>query len=95
MKLYQMSEWQGATGYWYCNNVDNLGAGSGVWYLPARMMGLTPANYLKWIINEFHPDKVYASEDGGFVGFCWASQSNMRAFKNKINQIARQTRFMI
>ena len=93
--LLKYTEWKGAGEDWYCNDVSDLGGISGVWWLPARMMKISPAEYMKWVIENFHPDTVYHSKDCSFVGWCWKSQNDMRKFKNKINALARQENFMI
>ena len=95
MKLLKYSEWESASGYWECNDVDDLGNGSGYWWHPARMMNISPAEYLKWVIDNFHPDRIDHSDDCSFVGFAWKSQSQMRLFKNKINALARQYNYQV
>lgn len=94
MALYKMTEWE-SNENWYCNNVSNLANNSGVWWLPARMMKISPAQYLKWVIDNFHPDTIYHSDDCSFIGWSWKKQSDMRIFKNKVNALARQENFMI
>ena len=93
--LYKMSEWQSPTGDWHCNDVEELGKGSGYWWLPARMMQLTPAAYLQWVIENFRPDKINHSEDCSYVGWTWKSQVKMRKFKNHINALARRYNFIV
>ena len=92
--LYKMSEWECSSG-WKCGDLEDLGKGSNLWYLPARMMGLTPAAYLKWVINNYHPDNIYYSNDNSLVGWSWKSQNDMRLFKNRINALARQKNFLV
>jgi len=92
--LLRYSEWQGADNYWHCNDVEDLGHGSGYWWHPARMLGLTPAAYVEKIIKEFNPI-VYHNEDCSFVSFSWRKQSDMRRFKNWLNKEARDKNFQI
>ena len=92
--LMHFLEWQGASGVWYCGDTSDLGKGSGYWWLPARMLGITPAAYVEKIIKEFNPI-VYHNEDCSFVSFSWKSQSDMRRFKNWLNAEARSRNFMI
>ena len=94
MHLYKQTEWE-SNGYWHCNDVEDLGHGSGYWWLPARMLEMTPAEYLKWVIDNFHPDDVTHSQDCSYVGCRWKSQQDMRKFKNHINALARTHNFMI
>ena len=94
MHLYKMSEWESETG-WHCNDVEDLGNGSGYWWLPARMLGITPAEYLKWVIDNYKPDRIVHSEDCSFVGWSWKVQAKERKFKNDINALARKHNFVI
>lgn len=93
--LYKMSEWQSVTGYWHCNCVDDLAGTSGLWWVPARIMSLTPAAYIKWVIKEYKPDKIYANKEKCLVFFSWKNQTQMRKFKNQINKKAREKNFQI
>jgi hypothetical protein len=92
--LYKMDEWQGATGEWYCNCVSNFAGGSGHWSLPARILNMTPAAYIEWVIINFHPI-VWHNDDCSLVFFSWVKQSDMRRYKNKINAAARQINYQI
>ena len=59
------------------------------------MMKISPAQYIKWVIDNFHPDDITHSEDCSFVGWSWKNQTDMRRFKNQINALARKENFMI
>lgn len=93
--LLRYTEWQGATGTWHCNDVEDLANGSGYWWHPARMLGMTPADYLKMVIEDFKPDNIYHNDDCSFVGWSWNEQAKMRKFKNWINAAARRENFML
>lgn len=95
MHTFKMTEWQTASGYWCCNDVEDLGKGSGYWWHPARMMEITPAAYVEWVIKNFKPDRVSHSDDCSFVGFSWKDQDKMRKYKNHINRIARQKNYKV
>ena len=92
--LYKLTEFENASG-WKCGDLEDLGHGSNYWWLPARMLNLTPATYLKWVIDNFHPDEVYHSNDYSLVGWSWKKQSDMRVYKNKMNALARQKNFLV
>ena len=93
--LYKMSEWESQTGYWHCNCVDNLAGAAGLWWTPARILDLTPAAYIKFVIENFKPDNIYTNSDKCLVFFSWKSQTNCRHFKNYINKKAREKNFQI
>jgi len=92
--LFKMAEWQGSSGNWYCADTSDLEHDSGVWFLPARMLGISPADFLSKVINEYKPDSIYSNREG-FVCFSWLKQSDMRRYKNWINKEARNRNFTI
>ena len=93
--IWKASEWQGGAGDWYCNCVDNLGAGSGLWYIPARILGITPAAFIELLITEYKPDYIFGDKEKCLFFFSWKSQSQMRKYKNMINAEARKKNFQI
>lgn len=93
--LYKQTEWK-SNERWHCNCVDNLAGGSGYWWHPARIMGISPAEFLKWLLSQdFKPDFVCHNEDCSFVGWSWKSQAQMRKYKNYINKLAREKNYQI
>lgn len=91
--LYKMQEWE-SNGKWHCGCVDHLGTNSGSWVHPARILKLMPADYIKWVIDNFHPE-VWHNKDCSFVCFSWTSQADERKYKNKINAEARKINYQI
>lgn len=92
--LYKASEWQSGSGeYWYCGDVEDLGHHSGAWWIPARILGLTPADYIQWLIDNYHPDRITYSVEHNVLVFAWRDQSKMRKYKNYINAQSRKVNF--
>ena len=95
MHLLKYSESEDASGNWHCNDLEELGKGSSIWHLPSRMLKKSPAEYLKWVIENYKPDTVKYSDDYSVVFWTWKSQTQMRKFKNAMNALARKNNFMI
>ena len=95
MAVYKMTEFQGSSGMWYCNDMSNLAGGSGAWYNAARAWGLSPAAFIEMLIKDFHPDNISYSLDKNVLVYSWKSQVSMRAFKNRTNADARKHNFQI
>lgn len=93
--LYKLSEWQGASGLWYCNCIDSLATNAAKWYAPARVLGISPAEFVKLVIGKFGADVVSYSQESGFFHYAWTKQEKMRSFKNYINRVAREKNFQI
>ena len=92
--VYKQTEWESPSG-WHCNCVDNLGGGSGTWYYPARILGISPAEFVSFLMTNFKPDKFYYDPESCFCSWCWNKQADMRKYKNFINKKAREVNFQI
>lgn len=94
--LYEVSEWQSAaSGLYYCSNVKDLGHNSGDWWIPARILNMTPAAFLEYFIKEFKPDKISYNAEKNFLYYAWATPENCHKWKLYINKMARRTNFQI
>ena len=92
--LYHQSEWESVSG-WHCNCVDNLGKDSGAWWHPARILGVSPAQFIAILIERFKPDTFYYNAETCFCSWSWKSQAAMRKYKNWINAEARRVNYQI
>lgn len=95
MHLLRYEEWQGAGGYWHCNDISDLKNGSAAWYHPARMLNISPADFVKLLIERFKPDHIKFYEDANVLTYSWKSQAAMRLYKNFINKKAREINYFI
>lgn len=93
--LYKVTEWQGMSGIWYCNCLDSLTTKASHWYAPARVLGISPADFIKLIIETYGADQVKYYPENGFFSYGWTSQAKMRVFKNFLNAEARKKNFQI
>lgn len=94
MHLFQLTEWQGSSGKWYCADKDNLTAQYPQWMVAVRMLGISPADYAKMLIEDYNATVTYC-ESKNFFSVSWTKQVDMRKFKNFINARARQLNYMI
>ena len=90
-----MTEWESGSGHWCCNCIDDLGHGSGEWYLPARILDLTPAQFIKFLMENYKPDYYHYNEEKCLFFYSWKKQEDMRKFKRFINAAARKKNFQI
>lgn len=97
--LLRYEEWE-INGNWYCNDTKELSCKDSIaslWYAPVRMLGITPSEYIKLLIEKFEVDSISFSDkywDYGVLTFSWKSQSKMRVFKNWLNAEARKRNFI-
>ena len=92
--LWKAEEWETSSG-WHCNCVSNLAHNSAAWYIPARILNISPADFIELLFRQFKPDNFYFDENTCFCNWSWKSQANMRKFKNFINAEARKKNFQI
>ena len=91
--LYRCEEWESPTG-WHCNCVINLAGGSSIWYLPARILNISPAAFVELMITEYNAN-AFIDKEKCLVFFTWQKQSDMRRWKNFINKKAREINFQL
>ena len=94
-QLLKYTEWQGANGCWYCNDTSDLASPRSLWWAPARMMNISPADYVQWLIKEFKPDTIVYNQEKDVLIYSWRSLMACRNFKNKLNALARKYNYII
>ena len=87
-KIYKAEEWQDASGIWHCTD-PNLIARGDQWLIPAKIINMPIADFLIFVKQEFNA-RIHIREDGGFAYFDWEKQSDMRKYKNWINDKSRK-----
>ena len=75
--LYVLKEWQGSSGLWYCEHTDSFPKDIQKWIIPARLLGVTANEFIKILIKDFQPDKIFHNEDCSFVGWAWKKEINL------------------
>lgn len=93
--IYHVSEWQSPTGKWHCNDVEDLGNGSGYWWIPCRILGIKPTDFILLLKETFNASDFTYSEKSNVLLYSWEKQSDMRRYKNWINEMARKANAII
>lgn len=93
-RLYKISEFQGGSGQWYANCIDDLAGLGGQWWVPSRVLNMTAAQYVDWLIKTYKPDHITFDK---ILIFSWDKENYSRchAYVLAVNRIARQKKFMI
>ena len=92
--LYRCEEWQ-INGIWYCQHTASFPKDVLMWVVPSRILNISPADFLKLLLETYQPDRFYHNEDCSFCYWGWSDQSKMRKYKNWINAEARKVNFQI
>lgn len=93
--ILHYQEWQSPTGYWHCNDVSDLAGISGCWWVPARMLGITPADFVALLVEKYQPDKI--SFNGKTLLYSWKRENygKMHSFVLWINATSRKKHFLV
>ena len=95
MQLLKYTEWSDGIGNWYVNDTSDLSSPRALWWAPARMLNISPVDYVQLLIERFHPDHIKYFEDNDVLIYSWRSLEAAREFKNWINAQARKVNFRI
>lgn len=94
-KLLRYEEWGDNETGWQCNDTSDLCSVRALWWTPARMLGISPADYVQLLIDKFHPDHIKYFEKEDVLVYWWRKQTDMRAFKNWLNAQARKHQYIV
>lgn len=92
--LYQMKAWNSISG-WHCGCVDKLGQNSNAWWYPARILGISPAEFISLLLEEYKPDRISYNLDKNVLLYSFKSEIAMKKYMNFINKKAREVNFQV
>ena len=95
MAVWQMKSWQSPTGYFHCGCVDKLSENSNAWWIPARILNISPAAFVELLIKEYHPEKISYNKDKNLLLYSFKNELDMKKFMRMINAKARQINYQI
>lgn len=96
MKIYKASEWTDITGKVHVQ-CDDLVATGRNWIEPAKILGITPSDFIILLKNKFDAYITPYRKDGkiSFISYHWDDLSKARKFKNFINAEAKKKSYMV
>lgn len=92
--ILHYEEWED-NGKWVCGDVSALAANSNAWWYIPRMLEISPVEYVKLLINDFHVNYIHYRVKYNVLLFSFSSLDDCRKFKNYINKTAREKKFYI
>lgn len=95
MHIYKAVEWEGSPNHWYVNDVQELSTNAGKWWMPMRMLQITPEEYVNLLVKRFNANHMFYSYEHDVLTFSFATQQEARKFKNWINAEARKRNFIV
>lgn len=92
--LYKADIWKD-NGVWHVNDVQDLAGISGYWWVPMRMLELSPIEYVTLLKEKFNASNFIYTAKYDTLIFSFKKESDGRKFKNYINKIARDKNFIV
>ncbi len=92
--ILHYQEWQTPLGDWMCNDVSDLAGISGYWWVPARMLGISPAAFVQLLIEKFQPDKIKFT--GNVLMYSWSNRNynKCHSFVLWLNKESRDRKYI-
>ena len=90
--LYNMSYWD-ISGYYYCNDVQNIGGKSCKWYVPMRILGLSIEEYINLLMNTFHAHGFKYCEKTDCLNFYFKTEKDVKSFCAYVNRKAKLSNY--
>ena len=95
MSIYKCAEWQGSSGAWYVNDLNNTNPTSKKWWIPPIILQLSPVDYVKMLKEKFKAKDFLYKKETNVLIFSFNSIEDARKYKNYINRIARERQFIL
>ena len=94
-KLYKAVEWKDSCNKWHVADTSDVGNDSAVWWIPARILGLSLTDFILLLVNEYKANinGWYPDSNNGksLLLFSWSNENYSYAHKYLlyINKVAR------
>lgn len=93
--LYHVQEWQSTSGRWFCNDVEDLSGVSAKWWIPCRMLGISPIDYILLLINEFKVSEIKYNREKDYLFFYWNNYNDCHKYALWINKCGKRANLII
>ena len=94
-RLLRYEPWDDGCGNYAVNDCTDLKSIRGLWWVPARMLNISPADFVKLLVERFKVDKIKYFQEEDVLIYSWSSLQRARDFKNWLNAEARKRNFML
>ena len=91
--LMKYTEWESPSG-WHSGDVSDLAHNSNSWWYPARLLGLTPADYILFLKEKYSAYDFKYFPEVNLLLWRWP-QDKCHAFTLMINRESKCKGFMI
>jgi hypothetical protein len=89
--LYRAEEFE-LNGRYFVNDTNIIDSSAPYWWVPCRILGISPADYVLLLKDKFHATKISYTT---ILHFSFDTLEDARTYKNFINRKAREKNFII
>lgn len=93
--LFKMTEWQGSSGRWYCNDITDLAGPSAKWWAPARVLNISLTDYIMLLRDTYNATVVKYNPEKDVLSVYWDKQTDVHRFVLYVNKEAKRKNFMV
>lgn len=93
--VYKVSEWQGASGKWYCNDTSDLAGIAGKWWIPARLLKMSLEEYIFLLKDSFHATIESYNDKTDVLIYYWDKYADCHKYLLWINSMSRKINFIV
>ncbi len=93
--IYKCSVWQSTSGKWHCNDIEDLANGSGYWWIPCRILGMAPTDFILLLKDNFNASNFSYDTKSNVLLYSWEKQEDAKKYCNWINKMARKANAVI
>ena len=92
--ILKYTEWESISG-WHTGDVSSLAKNSNAWWLPARMLQITPADFILLLKDKFHAYDFSYYKNSNLLLWHWKTYDDCHKFTLYINKEAKKRQFFI
>lgn len=93
--LYKTTTWTSPTGREYCGDLSDLAHDSNAWWIPCRILGIAPDEFILLLKDRFNASDFYYDINKNFLSYSWENKVDAMNYKNFINKKAREANAII
>lgn len=93
--LYKCTTFTGGSGREYVGDVSDLKNNSNAWWIPCRILGIAPVDFVLLLKDTFHASHFSYSAETNVLSYSWDKKEDAVKYKNWINGMARKANAII
>lgn len=93
--IYNIEEWQSASGFWYCNVTKHLATTASAWWFPSRVWGMNLSEFATMLKDKYNAQLKILDND--MLLYYWNKEDKSKCHKFVLdtNAQARKRKIMI